>query len=84
MRQKEFWPSWRYGPNGEAEIFQSAADVPYGWVARPGQVFVPPEAPPILDPEDLARQLEARGIIAPGHWPARYMKEVLDGSSTPR
>jgi hypothetical protein len=25
------WPSWRYGPNGEAQVFESASDVPKGW-----------------------------------------------------
>lgn len=29
------WPSWRYGPNGESEIFKSAADVPDGWKDHP-------------------------------------------------
>ncbi len=30
-----FWPSWRYGPNGEAAIFQNAAEVPAGWKDHP-------------------------------------------------
>lgn len=25
------WPAFRYGPNGEAQIFQKASDVPAGW-----------------------------------------------------
>ena len=25
------WPSWRYGPKGEAAIFESEDDVPKGW-----------------------------------------------------
>lgn len=29
------WPSWRYGPNGEADIFNSAAEVPSGWKKHP-------------------------------------------------
>ncbi len=29
------WPSWRYGPNQEAEIFQRAEDVPAGWKDHP-------------------------------------------------
>jgi hypothetical protein len=36
------WPSWRYGPNGEARIFESADDVPAGWTDSPGKA---PEAP---------------------------------------
>lgn len=29
------WPSWRYGPAGEAEIFQNAGEVPDGWKDHP-------------------------------------------------
>ena len=25
------WPAWRYGPDGEAEIFNSEEEVPPGW-----------------------------------------------------
>jgi hypothetical protein len=82
MRQprtpKVFWPSWRYGPNGEAEIFQCESDVPYGWVAKPGQVFVPPELPPVYVQEELEEQLRAKGITPLGHWSHAYMKELID------
>jgi len=29
------WPSWRYGPNGQAAVFVKGDDVPEGWVDRP-------------------------------------------------
>jgi hypothetical protein len=29
------WPSFRYGPGGEAKIFQCEADVPKGWKDNP-------------------------------------------------
>lgn len=29
------FPGWRYGPKGEAEIFQCEADVPKGWTDNP-------------------------------------------------
>ncbi len=29
------WPSWRFGPNGEALIFERAEDVPEGWSDTP-------------------------------------------------
>lgn len=32
------WPSWRYGPNGAAEIFENAKDVPAGWVDHPSKI----------------------------------------------
>ena len=31
MKNKPRFPGWRFGPNGEAEIFQRAEDVPEGW-----------------------------------------------------
>jgi hypothetical protein len=31
------FPSWRYGPDGEAQIFQTADDVPAGWVDHPAK-----------------------------------------------
>jgi hypothetical protein len=29
------WPSWRYGPKGEAEVFNSESEVPKGWLEHP-------------------------------------------------
>lgn len=29
------FPSWRYGPDGAAEIFASAEEVPSGWAEHP-------------------------------------------------
>jgi hypothetical protein len=40
------WPSWRYGPDGDARIFQNAAEVPKGWKEHPGAFEA---AEPILD-----------------------------------
>lgn len=34
-RSKILFPGWRYGPNGELELFQCAEDVPDGWSRRP-------------------------------------------------
>lgn len=44
------WPSWCYGPNGEAAIFQTQADVPEGWADHPSKAFVPP--PPGITVDD--------------------------------
>ena len=43
---KVYWPSWRYGPNGEAEIFKTADDVPEGWFDHPSKHAVVKYAPP--------------------------------------
>lgn len=29
------FPSWRYGPDGQAKVCNSAAEVPAGWVDKP-------------------------------------------------
>lgn len=39
--RKDLFPGWFYGPNGEAEIFQKAEDVPKGWEDAPQKVKVP-------------------------------------------
>lgn len=35
------WPAWRYGPNEQAAIFQTEADVPKGWADHPSKAFTP-------------------------------------------
>lgn len=32
------WPSWRYGPNGQAQIFEHEEQVPEGWEDHPSKV----------------------------------------------
>jgi hypothetical protein len=44
--EKVLWPSWRFGPNGEAEVFEAEADVPAGWTDHPSKVTVEPEEAP--------------------------------------
>lgn len=34
------FPTWRYGPNDQADIFHSSADVPKGWEDHPSKVKV--------------------------------------------
>ena len=50
------WPSFRYGPNGERQVFQSAADVPDGWQDSPNFVTVARE----LGAETMADLVEKR------------------------
>lgn len=37
-KQKTFWPSTRYGPDGQSRVFQSEDQVPEGWVDHPSKV----------------------------------------------
>lgn len=39
------FPSWRYGPKGEAKICETADDVPPGWADHPSKAKAPKEAP---------------------------------------
>jgi hypothetical protein len=36
--EKKFWPSWRYGPSGQSQIFDHENQVPEGWVDHPGKL----------------------------------------------
>lgn len=74
---KDYWPSWRYGPDGKGEVFLREADVPYGWTKKPGEVFVPKAGTEALDRAALEQELRDQGIEPIGHWSARYMKELL-------
>lgn len=71
------WPSWRYGPKGQAEIFQTEKDVPIGWTKKAGEIYIPPPPPEKLDKEQLIKDLEAQGVEVLGWWSAAKMKEVL-------
>lgn len=35
MSDDKNWPAWRYGPKGEAQIFDKEKDVPKGWLKHP-------------------------------------------------
>lgn len=35
MLDPKWWPSWRYGPNGESGVFERPEDVPEGWFDSP-------------------------------------------------
>jgi hypothetical protein len=78
------WPSWRYSPDGEGAIFQCAADVPMGWTKKPGEPYEAPPPTPKYSREELITALQELGIVAKGDWSVAYMKELIDGSSTPR
>lgn len=66
------WPAWFNGPNGEAEIFNSADEVPDGWTtgaekrkaekptAKPKQP-VPPVAPESIADAFMSEQVDAHG-----------------------
>jgi hypothetical protein len=43
-KEEGHFPSWRYGPNGQSAIFESAADVPEGWEDHPSKIE---PAPPL-------------------------------------
>lgn len=77
------FPGWRYGPKGEAEIFQTEADVPKGWTDNPNDFKkadtkaaapegdnppVPPAPPAAFDRAAAVARLEAAGVKVKGNW----------------
>lgn len=61
------WPSWRYGPNGQRRVFQSAADVPEGWNDSPDMAPTFVEAAHAIGAEtvaDLVKRKPGRPRVA--------------------
>lgn len=76
------WPSWRYGPGGQAAIFQKAEDVPWDWTKKPGDAPEVPRvnvAPPALNRDALINQLIQIGIDIDPQWGMAHMKRIIDG-----
>lgn len=38
MTERQMWPSWRYGPEGQSQIFDHEEQVPEGWVDHPSKL----------------------------------------------
>ena len=53
------FPSYRYGPNGEAEVFESEADVPEGWLDHPSKFNAPEADAPTAKATPQKRQTAA-------------------------
>lgn len=82
-KQKDFWPSWRYSPDGEGRVFDSPTDVPFGWTKKVGQLFegvVPVE----LDKEQLTFALVSLGVTVNPIWGKAQLKKELDDRSPAR
>lgn len=47
--KKDFTPTWRYGPNGQAKVCYSEADIPKGWQDHPAKVKKEKGEPEALD-----------------------------------
>lgn len=81
MVDKVLWPSWRYGPKGEADIFERPEDVPVGWFDHPSMHGA--QAAPIVDDPDTASReevisaLKARGIAFDGRWSMKRLQGLL-------
>lgn len=76
---KVLWPSWRYGPGGQARVFDSGEDVPVGWHDHPSKVVTPESTgtrplPPVVDKlsgeQTGTKPLEPDNGVSPGGAPA--------------
>lgn len=77
----DYWPSWRYGPNGESAIFANPDCVPLNWTRKPGIPEIEPvhyREPTRLSREDLIAELEVKGIKLDPLWSTAHIKELLD------
>ena len=78
------WPSYRYGPEGQAKIFQSEDEVPAGWADHPSKVVLSDEAPPILQEAsvplsrgEITSRLKLRGIEFSKNAPTKALYNKL-------
>lgn len=79
------WPSYRYGPNGESEVFHRPEDVPAGWRDAPDKPVTLPEEPqhePAPLPHDeamLKQEKELYQAEQPYHKPTadEFLTEAL-------
>jgi hypothetical protein len=76
------WPDLRYSPTGEAKLFQSAKDVPFGWTLKPPTNSMP-RTTQVLDRDELIAELTKKEIAIKPTWGTAHMKKVLDGDCSP-
>lgn len=58
-RERTDWPAWRYGPGGEARIFQEDEPIPEGWVDHPSLLAAAPEPATSLTGSESIAEIEA-------------------------
>jgi len=73
---KEF-PRWYYGPDGASGIFDSAEDVPEGWVTHPSLLDAE-EDPDAADRAEALAILREAGIALPEDASDDEINEALD------
>lgn len=66
QKDPKWGPAFFYGPDGEAEVFNAAEDVPEGWqdhpfkVEDPKEAVAPPELPPLTRKQIMAELTERK------------------------
>lgn len=78
----QHWPAWYFGPGGQAQIFESAADVPKGWKDNPAKVGLAEGQDSPLDSFDIGRDeaiavLKEHGVPANARWGDQKLAEAL-------
>jgi hypothetical protein len=89
------FPAWRYGPNGQSEIFNSAIEVPDGWTDTPpaqadwfdpfqtsDEVSAPSRRTANLTPSDNALLPRATKALYVGTGGTIVLRAVDDDSDT--
>lgn len=85
---KKSWPAWRYGPNGQSQIFDNEDDVPPGWEDHPSKVGdaadegpgsgAPAESPYKDDTDaEVVAKLKERKLDYNEKWPRAKLEKIL-------
>jgi hypothetical protein len=83
------FPSFRYGPEGQSAVFQSAADVPSGWHDHPSKVKGAPDpsldvgAPRRPGKAEIMKDLKRLGVPFNPMTPASDLWTLLQSKQAP-
>lgn len=74
------FPGWRWGPHGEKQLFQTAAEVPPGWRNRPfpSEQLLGPEEGRRLNRDELKSALREKGVKLDPRWTVTKMEQLLN------
>lgn len=76
-RIKVEWPAWRFGPDGESQMFDDPKDVPDGWVDTPPILYEPVEPVCQVCEVTITKKLKKLGVTVDPTWGNAKLQEVL-------
>lgn len=76
-RLRPEWPAWRYGPDGESQMFNGPEEVPDGWTKTQPTLFEPIEPLPQICEVSASKKLEDLGVVVDPTWGNAKLQEML-------